>query len=203
LAELIVTYIVVAAFLAAAAGVGFWLYQDAGRRGQNRPAWLVAWAMGPVAGLLFLVIGLLADTPTVAGLVYVFWLLVIGLGVLLVYFSTRPADILFDADGKPVHPKAIEEGFARFVPGEPPPSRMPSPSPWLSGGGGWQAVPAGPPQAVSWPQTRAPGAAPPQAQAGPRSKVRCPNCNTVFDFAPSTHGATHVTCPRCGVRGTV
>lgn len=66
-----------------------------------------------------------------------------------------------------------------------------------------------PPGATPWasPPAYAPAPRPGTPQAAPAataaSKVRCPRCQTVFEFTRQPQGLTQVKCPSCGMEGTI
>lgn len=86
-----------------------------------------------------------------------------------------------------------------FPPGTqmpPPPAAYPAPAPaYPMSAPGYGYPPAQPPYPPPGPYPAAP---PP-----PPASVRCPNCQTVFQYLKNPGGATRVKCPNCGTEGNV
>jgi hypothetical protein len=100
-----------------------------------------------------------------------------GLVVLVIYVLTRPREIKFDAAGMPV------------IPTVPPSLALPPMG---------SAAPAGEigTRVAPTPQAYAPA-------QGPVTKVKCPRCQTIFQYQKSATGLTHVKCPACGEEGNI
>lgn len=191
----IVSFIVAAGLLVVSFFGGLWVVKDAKRRGHNAALWLVIWLLGPAIGALSLVAYLGVGQPTTAAAAFSTWV-VLGAGfVLLLWIAVRRDHAVYDADGRPIHPKAVLRRNPPFVPGQPPPSRRQ-----------WQPVQqaarqpvgaqAGPTYSMHVPPAPTP-AAPRRAQ------VRCPACRTIFEYAPNPSGPTRVECPTCRLAGSI
>jgi hypothetical protein len=197
LAEAIVFFILLAVFGLAAGALAIGMYRDARRRGQGGAVWATAWA-APGAIVVFLVtLGILAGSAVFTAVLSIFVIIVGGLVILIAWVASRSPTILYDRKGNPVHPGAVLRSDPSLVPGEPPPSRAMSAaggyplSPWLS------HARAPPPQYTAYVP---PAPAPP---VGQRAQVRCPNCQTVFEYAKNPWGASRVECPACRLSGTI
>lgn len=191
----IVSFVVAAGLLVATAFAGYWVVRDAKRRGHNAALWVAIWLVGPAVGLVSLVAALAVGDPTTGAVAFSSWL-VLGAGfVLLLWIAVRRDYAVYDADGHPIHPKAVLRKNPPFAPGQPPPSRRQ-----------WQSVqqaswqPAGDPQRPTYAMHVPPA---PTPSAPRRAQVRCPACRTVFEYAPNPAGPTRVECPTCRLAGTI
>lgn len=191
----IVSFIVAGGLLVASVFAGLWVVNDAKRRGHNAALWMVVWLLAPAIGAASLLASLSIGQPTTGAVAFSGWV-VLGAGfVLLLWIAVRRDYAVFDADGRPIHPKAVLRKNPPFVPGQPPPSRRQ-----------WQPV-----QQAAWQpvgtETRptyamhVPPAPTPKTPR--RTQVRCPACHTIFEYAPNAGGPTRVECPTCRLAGTI
>lgn len=194
-AWIIVSAIVASGLVIASVFAGLWVVKDAKRRGHNGALWLVIWSLGPAIGAVSLVASLGVGQPATGAVALSGWV-VLGAGfTLLLWIAVRRDYAVYDADGRPIHPKAVLRKNPPFVPGQPPPSRRQ-----------WQPV-----QQAAQQPTR-PTAQPTYSMHVPpaptrttpsRAEVRCPACRTVFEYAPNPSGPSRVECPTCRLAGTI